>query len=54
MGNFLYICTGFTTYKYIIMTKTVKSPFQFGTLATKDNFIDRVEDRALLYLELYG
>ena len=30
------------------MTKTVKSPFQFGTLATKDNFIDRVEDRALL------
>ena len=25
-----------------------KSPFQFGTLATNDNFIDRVEDRALL------
>lgn len=24
------------------------SPFQFGTLATNDNFIDRVEDRALL------
>ena len=48
LGNFLYICTGFATYKYIIMTKIVKSPFQFGTLATKDNFIDRVEDRALL------
>ena len=25
-----------------------QSPFQFGTLATNDNFIDRVEDRALL------
>ena len=25
-----------------------QSPFQFGTLATEDNFIDRVEDRALL------
>ena len=23
-----------------------QSPFQFGTLATNDNFIDRVEDRA--------
>ena len=27
---------------------TQQSPFQFGTLATKDNFIDRVADRALL------
>lgn len=27
---------------------TYPSPFQFGTLATEDNFIDRVEDRALL------
>ena len=26
----------------------MKSPFQFGTLATKENFIDRDEDRALL------
>lgn len=25
-----------------------QSPFQFGTLATDENFIDRVEDRALL------
>ena len=25
-----------------------RSPFQFGTLATEDNFIDRVEDRKLL------
>ncbi len=25
-----------------------QSPFQFGTLATEDNFIDRIEDRALL------
>lgn len=25
-----------------------QSPFQFGTLATNDNFIDRKEDRALL------
>lgn len=25
-----------------------RSPFQYGTLATRDNFIDRVEDRALL------
>jgi uncharacterized protein len=24
------------------------SPFQFGTLATNENFIDRQEDRALL------
>ena len=30
------------------MAGLIKSPFQFGTLATKDNFIDRVEDRALL------
>ncbi len=31
------------------MTKEKQqSPFQFGTLATRDNFIDRVEDRALL------
>lgn len=27
---------------------THKSPFQFGTLATNENFIDRQEDRALL------
>ena len=27
---------------------TYQSPFQFGTLATEDNFIDRVEDRAML------
>lgn len=27
---------------------SMKSPFQFGTLATRENFIDRVEDRALL------
>ncbi len=27
---------------------TFLSPFQFGTLATEENFIDRVEDRALL------
>lgn len=27
---------------------TTTSPFQFGTLATDDHFIDRVEDRALL------
>lgn len=27
---------------------TFRSPFQFGTLATEDNFIDRVEDRKLL------
>ena len=26
----------------------MESPFQFGTLATKENFIDRDEDRALL------
>ena len=26
----------------------MKSPFQFGSLAEKENFIDRVEDRALL------
>ena len=26
----------------------IQSPFQFGTLATDENFIDRVEDRALL------
>ena len=25
-----------------------QSPFQFGTLATNENFIDRQEDRALL------
>ena len=25
-----------------------QSPFQFGTLATEENFIDRVEDRAML------
>ena len=25
-----------------------QSPFQFGTLATEENFIDRTEDRALL------
>lgn len=25
-----------------------QSPFQFGTLATNENFIDRKEDRALL------
>lgn len=25
-----------------------QSPFQFGTLATEENFIDRMEDRALL------
>ena len=25
-----------------------QSPFQFGTLATEDNFIDRKEDRAML------
>jgi len=25
-----------------------KSPFQFGTLATNSNFVDRVEDRAML------
>lgn len=30
------------------MKQEKKSPFQFGTLATKENFIDRVEDRALL------
>lgn len=28
--------------------KVTRAPFQFGTLATKENFIDRVEDRALL------
>ena len=27
---------------------TFRSPFQFGTLATENNFIDRVEDRKLL------
>lgn len=27
---------------------TLRSPFQFGTLATENNFIDRVEDRKLL------
>lgn len=27
---------------------TYHSPFQFGTLATEDNFIDRTEDRAML------
>ena len=32
---------------YRIMT-AYQSPFQFGTLATEDNFIDRVEDSALL------
>ena len=26
----------------------MESPFQFGTLATKENFIDRNEDRAML------
>ncbi len=26
----------------------MKAPFQYGTLATKDNFVDRVEDRAQL------
>ena len=30
------------------MAMTQQSPFQFGTLATKNNFIDRVADRALL------
>lgn len=25
-----------------------QSPFQFGTLATEENFIDREEDRAML------
>ena len=29
------------------MNKNI-SPFQFGTLATGENFIDRVKDRALL------
>lgn len=31
-----------------------KSPFQFGTLATRENFIDRVEDRAMLKQLLYS
>ena len=26
----------------------MNAPFQYGTLATKENFIDRVEDRAQL------
>ena len=26
----------------------MKAPFQFGSLAEKENFIDRIEDRALL------
>ena len=26
----------------------MNAPFQYGTLATKENFVDRVEDRALL------
>ena len=26
----------------------MNAPFQYGTLATKDNFVDRVEDRAQL------
>lgn len=33
---------------------TQKVPFQFGTLATRDNFIDRVEDRATLKQLLYS
>lgn len=32
----------------MVMTKNSIPPFQFGTLATDENFIDRVEDRALL------
>ena len=33
---------------------TQKVPFQFGTLATRDNFIDRIEDRATLKQLLYS
>lgn len=33
---------------------TQKVPFQFGTLATRENFIDRVEDRATLKQLLYS
>lgn len=36
------------------MASVAKVPFQFGTLATRENFIDRVEDRALLKQLLYS
>lgn len=40
LGNILYICSK--------NKENMESPFQFGTLATKENFIDRNEDRAML------
>ena len=43
MGNFLYICTGLQE-----KPNDMNAPFQYGTLATKENFVDRVEDRATL------
>lgn len=36
------------------MKNNLQSPFQFGTLATKQNFIDRVADRAMLKQLLYS
>lgn len=32
----------------------IESPFQYGTLATKDNFIDRVSERASLKQMLFS
>ncbi len=46
LGNILYICTVNSINNEDMITR--QSPFQFGTLATDDNFIDRTEDRALL------
>lgn len=43
----------YVSYIYVIFVSlqkkgTMDSPFQFGTLATDDNFIDRIEDRKQL------
>lgn len=42
MGNILYLCN--TNKRFADMN----TPFKYGTLATKENFVDRVEDRAQL------
>lgn len=49
MYNFLSLRT-----EFIKLTYMIESPFQYGTLATKDNFIDRISERASLKQMLFS
>lgn len=48
----MFICSRYIKEKTHIMSQLQPSPFQFGTLAMNENFIDRVSDRALLKQQL--